>query len=275
LRSLAEEIIELRQISIRRSCRLLKLNRGTYRYTFKRKNDTEIIDLLQRLSEKWPRWGFRKMYDWLRYEGQGWNHKKIRRIYREMKLHIRIRPKKRLPSRHPQVLSVPNKLNDSWSMDFMADGLSTGKAFRTLNIIDDYNREVLAIEVEYSFPAARVVRVLNQVVEERGYPRQIRVDNGPEFISTRLRHWAIEHDVKLEHIQPGKPAQNAYIERFNRTFREDILNMYMFRNLTDVRDLSTKWMIDYNDFRPHTALGGIPPKAVCFSIEKFPVLTGT
>lgn len=145
---MAEDIIELKQISISRSCRLFKLNRGTYIYKAKRRSDTEIIDFLQGLSEKWPRWGFRKMYDWLRYDGQGWNHKNISRIYLEMKLHIRIRPKKRLPSRHPQVLSVPKQLNESWSIDFMADGLNTGRTFRSLTIIDDCNREVLAIEVD-------------------------------------------------------------------------------------------------------------------------------
>ena len=146
-------------------------------------------------------------------------------------------------------------------MDFMSDSLEVGRKFRTLNVIDDHNREVLAVEIDYSLPAARVIRVLEQIAEERGLPEEIRVDNGPEFISVTLECWAKSKQVKLEHIKPGKPAQNAYIERFNRTYREDILDMYIFRTLEDVRDLTTKWMYDYNNERPHQALGGIPPRA--------------
>jgi putative transposase len=162
-------------------------------------------------------------------------------------------------------------------MDFMSDGLERGRSFRTLNVIDDYNREVLAIEADYSFPSRRVIRVLEQIVEERGYPKRIRVDNGPEFISTRLAHWTEAHQIHLEHIKPGKPAQNAYIERFNRTYREDVLDMYVFHTLEDVRQITAEWMNNYNDIRPHSALGGIPPRALSnqsFTLEKSPVFTG-
>ena len=127
-------------------------------------------------------------------------------------------------------------------MDFMSDSLEIGKKFRTLNIIDDHNREVLAVEIDCSIPAEWVIRVLEQFSEERGLPTEIRVDNGPEFISVKLESWAESKNVRLEHIKPGKPAQNAYIERFNRTHREDILDMYIFRSLDDVRDITSEWM---------------------------------
>jgi putative transposase len=155
----------------------------------------------------------------------------------------------------------------------MSDSLTGGRKFRTLNIIDDHNRELLAIEIDYSLPAQRVTRVLDQVVEERGCPQCIRVDNGPEFISSRLAFWASQNGVHIDHIKPGKPAQNAYIERFNRTYREDILDMYLFQNLSDVRNLTEPWIIDYNNFRPHRALGGIPPRALCSNNSL--VLTGS
>ena len=249
------------------------LNRMSYGYQSKRKSDTELIEMINLIAASHPRWGFRKIYDWLRFQGYKSNHKKVRRLYCELKLNHRIKPKKRLPSRSPEPLTVPMGLNESWSMDFMSDDLDTGRKYRTLNVIDDCNREVVAIEADYSLPSIRVIRVLEQIVEERGYPKQIRVDNGPEFIATRLSYWAETHGVKLEHIKPGKPAQNAYIERFNRTFREDILDMYLFNSLDQVRELSANWMIDYNENRPHKALGGIPPRAFASTLNSL-VLTG-
>ena len=144
-------------------------------------------------------------------------------------------------------------------MDFMSDALASGRKFRTLNILDDFNCESLAIEIDYSLPAERVVRVLAQVALTRGYPAFIRVDNGPEYISQRLMEWAEQHGVMISHIQPGKPAQNGYIERFNRTYREDILDQYWFSDLDEVRDLTEEWMIMYNGQRPHSSLGNKTP----------------
>jgi len=125
-------------------------------------------------------------------------------------------------------------------MDFMSDSLNEGRRFRTLNIIDDHNREALSIEIDFSLPASRVIRVLDRLAEARGLPESIRIDNGPEFISSKLELWSEKNNVHLEYIRPGKPAQNAYIERFNRTYREDILDMYLFRNLDEVRGLTEK-----------------------------------
>jgi len=146
-------------------------------------------------------------------------------------------------------------------MDFMSDALLDGQRFRTLNIIDDYNREALAIELDTSLPALRVIRVLDQIADWHGSPARIRIDNGPEFISGILMSWAQDHGVVLDFIQPGKPAQNAYIERFNRTYREEVLDFYLFHSLNEVREITRRWISSYNQERPHDALGGLTPVA--------------
>ena len=177
-----------------------------------------------------------------------------------MALHLKRKPKKRLPARPAQTLVVPGQANQTWSLDFMSDALSNGRAFRTLNVIDDFNREALWIEVDTSLPAERVVRVLETLLLERTAPRSIRMDNGPELISQRLASWAKEKHIELLHIQPGKPAQNAYIERFNRTYREDVLDAYLFDDLEEVRNITERWLEDYNTIRPHEALQGVSPR---------------
>ena len=177
-----------------------------------------------------------------------------------MAQHLKRKPKKRLPARTARTLVVPEQMNQTWSLDFMSDALSNGRAFRTLNVIDDFNREALWIEVDTSLPAERVVRVLEQLLEWRGKPASIRMDNGPELISQRLESWAKEKNIALLHIQPGKPAQNAYIERFNRTYREDVLDAYLFDDLEEVRTITESWLEDYNTIRPHEALQGLPPR---------------
>ena len=177
-----------------------------------------------------------------------------------MALHLKRKAKKRLPARTAQPLVVPGRANQTWSLDFMSDSLSNGRTFRTLNVIDDFNREALWIEVDTFLPAERVVRVLETLLSERTTPCSIRMDNGPELISQRLESWAQERHIELLHIQPGKPAQNAYIERFNRTFREDVLDAYLFDDLEEVRTITERWLEDYNTIRPHEALKGISPR---------------
>jgi putative transposase len=200
------------------------------------------------------------MTDYLRNEGHNWNHKRIRRVYRAMALHLKRKPKKRLPARIAQTLAVPEQQNQTWSLDFMSDRLSNGRTFRTLNVIDDFNREALWIEVDTCIPAQRVVQVLEQLLDWRGKPAKIRMDNGPELISQRLENWAKEKNLTLLHIQPGKPAQNAYLERFNRTYREEVLDAYLFEDLQEVRHITEHWLEDYNTIRPHAALQGLPPR---------------
>jgi putative transposase len=238
---------------------LLDISRSAFRYQTKRETDDPVKIVLRELAERKPTWGFEKMTDLIRQEQPDWNHKRIRRIYCELGLNLRIKPKKRLPARNPQPLSQPDRPNQSWSLDFMSDSFAGGRPFRTLNILDDFNREVVWIEVDTSLPAERVIRVLEMAAICRGLPKQIRMDNGPELISNALAKWAEKRGVNLVHIQPGKPAQNAYIERFNRTFREDVLDAYIFETLEEIRDLVEPWIEEYNAIRPHDALQGLSP----------------
>ena len=236
------------------------LNRSGFRYEAKKSDDSEIQKALKDLAEEKPRWGFKKIYAYLRnQQGISWNHKRVYRVYCEMKLNLRVKPKKRLPRRKATPLEQPKAANLSWSLDFTSDSLSCGRAFRTLNIIDDFNREVLWIEADTSLPATRVIRTLEMIASWRRYPQQIRIDNGPELISQKTVQWAKLHDVELAFIQPGKPTQNAYIERFNRTYREDVLDAYIFSSLQEVRDITEEWMEGYNTVRPHEALGNLSP----------------
>jgi len=252
--------IEAHGLSERKACKTVNLNRCTFRCSTKNMEDPRIAKELRQLAEFHPRWGCGKMTDYLRNQGHTWNHKRIRRVYRALSLHLQRKPKKRLPARTAHPLVVPAKADQTWSLDFMSDTLSDGRTFRTLNVIDDFNREALWIEVDTSLPAERVVRVLEQLLFWRGKPNSIRMDNGPELISQRLAEWAQKQQIELAHIQPGKPAQNAYIERFNRTFREDVLDAYLFDDLQEVREITQQWLEDYNTIRPHEALQGLPPR---------------
>jgi len=246
-------------MSERQACAMLNLSRSVYRYKAKPSDDEELREELLSLAARKPRWGFRKMYAYLKNQGHSWNHKRVRRVYRALGLNLRVKPKKRLPVRDPQPLVAPKEANYSWSLDFMHDSLTNGRTIRTLNIIDDFNREGLWIEVDTSIPSARVVRVLDMLALWRGYPRQLRIDNGPELISRTLADWAEEHGVMLAFIQPGKPAQNAYIERFNRTYREAVLDAYLFHTVAEVQAITEDWLEEYNAIRPHESLGNLPP----------------
>jgi putative transposase len=174
-------------------------------------------------------------------------------------LNLPRRIKKRVPVRPRQSFVVVPRPNEVWAVDFMGDTLYGGRRFRTLNVLDEGVREGLAIEVDTSLPAARVVRVLEQVTAWRGLPKAIRLDNGPELVADRFVQWCEERGVALWHIQPGKPTQNAFIERFNRTYRVEVLNAYLFESLEQVREISAEWLQSYNEERPHEALAGLPP----------------
>lgn len=218
-----------------------------------------MIAKLQSLAEKYPTRGFWVYYGRIRNEGKIWNHKRIKRVYNLMGLNIRRKHKRRLPNREKLPLEQPYTVNQKWSMDFMSDALTDGRKFRTFNLIDDFNREVLAVEADTSLPAKRVVRVLERVIWERGKPASIRVDNGPEFISNTLESFCKEQSIQLQFIKPGKPMQNGFVERFNRTYREDVLDAYLFNSLKQVRELTWEWVEDYNAYHPHQSLNGLSP----------------
>ena len=258
---LAEYAITVHSASVNRACRLLNMSRSSYHYKPKLANDHEIKVVLANLADKHRRYGFKKMFNKTRQFGHEWNHKRVYRVYCDLKLNLRRKPKKRLPRRNMVTLTQPQQANISWSMDFMSDALDYGKRFRTVNVIDDCNREVLGIKASISLPSKRVTEFLDSIAFGRGYPRQLRVDNGPENISKEMVKWAKKHNVHILYIQPGKPAQNAYIERFNRTYREEVLDMYLFRNIADVQAITDEWMLGYNNERPHESLGNLTPQA--------------
>ncbi len=261
-RKLAKKAVHERHISIRLSCKLFSISETCYRYERKLDDENTLIaDWLLRVTQSQRNWGFGLCFLYLRnVKGFGWNHKRVYRIYRELELNMRIKPKKRLIREKPETLAIPASINQCWSMDFMHDQLSDGRCFRLFNVLDDFNREGLAIEVDFSLPAERVVRALDQIIEWRGKPQRIRCDNGPEYISKILKSWASENQIKLLFIQPGNPQQNAYVERYNRTVRYDWLSQYLFESIAEVQLHATQWLWTYNNERPHTAIGGIPPR---------------
>ena len=192
-----------------------------------------------------------------------------------MRLNLRSKRKKRLPSREPKVLLWPIRPNITWSLDFMHDTLENGKTIRTLNIIDDFNREALAIKVDHNMPSSRVIKELDRLIQWRGKPMAIRSDNGPEFISNAMDEWCKKQGIEWKYTQPGKPTQNSFIERFNRTFRQDVLDAYMFDNLKTANKYANAWAWMYNNERPHSALMNMTPNDFLLKYGKgnnFPVL---
>ena len=248
-------------ISIACVCRTFGISETCYRYSpILSDENEEIANLLTGLTTTKKTWGFGLCFLYLRnVKGYGWNHKRVYRIYCALELNLRIKPRKRLKRDKPDVLAVPEKPNLVWSMDFMADQLADGRSFRLLNVLDDFNREGLGIEVDFSLPTERVIRSLNQIIEWRGKPETIRVDNGPEYISGKLLEWAEKHSITILYIQPGQPQQNAYIERYNRTVRHEWLDQYIIETIEEAQDFATDWLWTYNNERPNMGIGGITP----------------
>lgn len=261
-REMAKSCVKTRHTSVGFACRLFSVSETCYRYERKLSDDNALIaDWLVRLTSNFRSWGFGLCYLYLRnVKGFKWNHKRIYRIYRELELNLRIKPKKRLIRSKPEALAVPLGVNEVWSMDFMHDQLGDQRSYRLFNVLDDHNREALGIEVDLSLPSERVIRALEQIIEWRGQPQKLRCDNGPEYISHKLRIWAKQKGIELCFTQPGNPQQNAYIERFNRTVRYDWLNQDIFKTIEEVQQKATKWLWHYNNERPNMGLGGITPK---------------
>lgn len=262
LKEVAKNAVIHKGVTVKLACAAVGISETCYRYQAKLSSENaEIADWLIRLTTNQRNWGFGLCFLYLRnVKGYAWNHKRVYRIYRELELNLRIKPRKRLIREKPMALVEPVAINQCWSMDFMHDQLQNGRSFRLLNVIDDFNREGLGIEVDFSLPTTRVIRALNQIIEWRGKPKQIRCDNGPEYISGELVKWAEKNKIKLLYIQPGKPQQNAYVERYNRTVRYDWLAQTLFDSLDDVQEQATRWLWQYNNQRPNMALGGITPR---------------
>jgi putative transposase len=200
-----------------------------------------VIQALQAVVEDNSRWGFWKCYDQLRLDGAWWNHKRVHRVYCALHRNQPRRTRRRIPKRVLQPLVAPTGLNESWAIDFMTDPLNDGRRFRTVNVIDEGNREALAIEVSPSLPSVRVIALLE------------------EFTSWALTEWSRGHGIRMQYIQPGKPSRNAFVERFNRTYRAEVLDAYVFDSLAEVRALTASFLTKYNTRRPHDSLGRVPP----------------
>ena len=245
---------------VSRACQAVGPSRAAYYRQESRgsQRDEPVIEALNVVVAAHSRWGFSKCFERLRFCGHGWNHKRVHRVYCTLKLNLPRRGKRRL-IRPVQPLLAPTGPNEIWSLDFMSDSLYSARRFRTLNVLDEGVREALAIEIDASLPAPRVVRTLERLRELRGLLQAIRLDNGPELISQVMTGWCEQHSIELRYIQPGKPDQNAFIEPFNRTYREEVLNAWVFDSLDEVREIAAAWIRQYNEERPHDALGSLPP----------------
>ena len=249
------------RLSIARLCRLFSISAKYWRHQAKPNTTYQLIAAeLQNLAAQHKTWGFGLMFLYLRnVQHQTWNHKRVYRVYKALALNLRIKPHKRIIRDKPQPLSTPSSPNTVWSMDFMHDNLTDGRAYRSLNVLDDFNRELLCAEIDLSLPTQRVIQALEQLIEWRGKPAVIRSDNDPEYISQAFKQWATRQGITLWFTQPGNPQQNAYIERFNRTMRYELFNQYLFSTIEQVQLAATQWQWLYNHQRPHMALGGFTP----------------
>lgn len=252
-----------------KACHLTGISRSSYYRQPRnwRLSDSAVINAINKVLEKVPRAGFWKCYSRIRRAGHVFNHKRVYRVYCRMGLNLPRRVKRKLPKRSPKPLDVKAAVNNQWALDFMHDTLYCGKRFRTLNVIDEGTRECLAIEIDTSLPAERVIRVMEQLKEERGLPQQIRLDNGPELISDVFSGWCEQHNIYLAYIEKGKPQQNGFAERFNGSMRREFLDAYLFENLSQVREMAWHWRLDYNDERPHESLGNLPPSVYRQKLE--------
>ncbi len=259
-RQVASYFREEWSFSQRRSCQLATVARSSARYRSKRQEDAKLLARLLDLAALYPRYGYSMLTKKLRREGHRVNVKRIRRLYLREGLKLRTKPRKKLVAAAPREKSpTPNAPNRRWSMDFMRDALWNGRPFRTFNVLDDGSREALRIEVDFSLPAPRVVRVLDELAEERGLPEEIVVDNGPEFAGKEVDAWAFKNGVKLRFIRPGKPVENCFVESFNGTFRKDCLDAHWFEDLEHARRVIESWRLDYNHDRPHSGVGDLAP----------------
>jgi putative transposase len=243
-KEMAQRVVADKDVSIRLACSAFQVSESCYRYQpILSSENEEIADWLIQLTERDSDWGFDLCFDYLRnVKGFGWNHKRIYRIYCELTLNLRIKPRRRPKRNKPEPLKEPLRPDQVWSMDFMHNQLSDGRCYRLFNVIDDYRREGIAIEAGFSLPSIRVIRVLNQLLEWRAKPAVIRCDNGPEFISHEFTRWASTHGIRIGYIQPGKPQQNAYIERANRTIRYSWVSKHLFETVEQVQDYATEWL---------------------------------
>jgi putative transposase len=257
-----------RGLSLTRSCGLMGLPRSTFYYDAKERDDETLRDALSDVAATRRRWGYRRLLVLLRRLGFVDNHKRVFRIYQQQGLQVRRRKGRKTSKWRGDKVPAPKRANERWSMDFVQDATQNGRKIRVLNVIDDYTRECLSIEVDTSLTGARVTRVLDQIVDMRGKPDALLTDNGSEFTSRAMEKWSYSSDVKHQFIEPGKPVQNAYVESFNGKFRDECLNEHWFANLQEVRLIVEEWRIDYNEERPHSGLGYRTPAEFAAGLQE-------
>jgi len=260
-----------RAMGVTRACGLVGLSRSLFRYESRRADAVELTGRIAAIAMQKRRYGYRRIHVLLRREGWQVNHKRVWRLYSQAGLSVRKRKRKRLAAVERMPRPLPTGPNQSWSMDFVCDGLAHGQRFRCLSVVDDYTRECLALEVDTSLPGVRVKQVLERLRESRGLPLSITVDNGPEFAGKALDAWAYQVGITLSFIRPGKPVENAYIESFNGRFRDECLNEHWFVSLRHARRLIEAWCIEYNTERPHSSLGYLTPEqfAQAYQVKRF------
>jgi putative transposase len=237
----------------RKACELAQIARSSYRYRRDEEKDHKLEERLRKLANDQPRYGYRRLGILLRREGEMVNHKRLFRVYRAAGLSVKRRKRNRLVRIGLPAYSATAR-NEQWSIDFVHDRLGNGRMIRILTVIDTFTRECLTLEVDTCLPSRRVTRALDRVIAERGRPERIRMDNGSELTSRHFLSWGIERRIALNHIQPGKPVQNAFIESFNGRLRDECLNTSWFRNLWEARRGIAAWRTEYNHIRPHSSL---------------------
>lgn len=253
-------MLDATALSERRACRLAGLSRDAFRHPPEATPATQALSTrIVELAQARRRFGYRRLHDLLRPEYPDVNHKRIYRLYKAANLAVRRRKKAKFPAELRQKLVPATAPNDVLSMDFVSDALANGRRLKCLTIADDFTHECPDIVVDHGISGAYVVRVLDQIARFRGYPRAVRTDRGPEFTSRAFIAWTQRHGVEHLLIEPGKPMQNGYIERFNGKFRDECLNEHWFTSLAQARDVIAEWHRDYNEVRPHSSCGRIPP----------------
>ena len=238
----------------------MKISERAMQYQRRRHDDPKLVERLKTLAVERLRWGWRRLLIMIRREGWIIGERAFRRVYRELGLHVMRTRKRHVRYVRGNAIEPATRPNQRWSLDFMHDRMVHGRTYRLLTIIDDCTAETLAIEPAFSFGSTDVIRVLENIAFERGLPKTLRADNGSEFTSSRMLRWAGDHDLRLHFIQPGKPTQNAKIESLNGRIRDELLNPNAFSSLGDVRAATEAWRDDYNDVRPHSALGYLTPR---------------
>jgi len=252
-------VMKALKLSQRRACRGIGVSRTSVRCESVREEPKQLVEKLRELAKERPRFGYRGLYRLLRRRGHRVNHKRVYRLYKREGLHIRTKRRKRFAASPRVEVPKPTRSMQCWSMDFVSDHLVSGRRFRILTVVDQFSRRCPGVLVDTSIPGGAVARFLDELSAACGYPEMITVDNGPEFISNTLDQWATEHSVKLAFSRPGKPVDNAFVESFNGRLRDECLNANWFHSLDEARNLIKSWIKDYNEERPHSALGGLTP----------------